>query len=83
MRNLVIRFGLWLLRVAGVPEPPYEPAMVESARRQAAVWESAVRGPDQGHSRRRKVLMNLRSEFPDAPGRVLAFALERAMWRDG
>ncbi len=81
MRNLVIRFGLWLLRVAGVPEPPYEPAMVKYAQLQAVAWERAIRGPAQGDSRRRKVLMNLRSEFPDATARVLAFALERALWR--
>lgn len=83
MRNLVIRLGLWLLRIAGVPEPAYDPALDAAARSQAAAWEKAIRGPGAGDSRRRKVLMNLRNDFPDAPGRVLAFALERAMWRDG
>ena len=83
LRSLAIRCGLWLLRLGGLYEPAYDRRLLDAALEQCQIWESAIPAPCQGEARRRKVLMNLRSEFPAVSGRELSFAVERALHMKG
>jgi len=79
MRNLILRFAGWLIRLCGRSVLIGAPApLVEAARRLVEQEERRSAQGTSGEYKRHRVLAALKDAYPQASGREMARAIEEA-----
>ena len=76
MKNLIIRFGLWIARLGGMPEPAYNKTLMTAAVAGITCWQSdlALDSDDMI----RKAYKTAATMAPAGPD--LRFAVARALY---
>lgn len=76
MKNLIIRFGLWIARLGGLPEPGYDKSLMAAAVTGITCWQADLPlDSDDMYRRAYKTACTVAQ-----PGPELRFAIARALY---